>query len=266
MTGRLQGKVAIVTGGASGIGAACCRRFAQEGATVVVTDVQQDLGRSVAAEVQGWFVRQDVTQESEWEELMAAIHARHGRLDVLVNNAGVTCRGSIEDIELGTWNRALSTNTTSVMLGCKHAIGLMKNNPGGPKGSIINLSSTAGFIGMPDSVAYTASKGAVRLLTKSVAVHCAQRYRAIRCNSLHPGAIDTPIHASRLSQVADRAAALARLDAMQPMGRMGTPTEMANCALFLASDEASFVTGAELIADGGWLAEGGVNQLPSTSQ
>ncbi|HJV84511.1 MAG TPA: glucose 1-dehydrogenase [Noviherbaspirillum sp.] len=264
MTGRLQGKVAIVTGGASGIGAACCRRFSEEGAQVVLTDLQEELGQQVAAETGGWFMRQDVTDEVGWESIMAQVRERHGRLDILVNNAGMTSRYSIEDLTLDAWNQAMAVNVTSVMLGCKHAIRMMKTNPGGPSGSIINLASIAAYLGMPDAAAYSASKGAVRLLTKSVAVHCAQQYGKIRCNSIHPGAVDTPIHQSRLSQVADQEAARAGLNRLQPMGRMATATEMANCALFLASDEASFVTGSELLADGGWLAEGGIRNLPQT--
>ncbi|MNR16360.1 Cyclopentanol dehydrogenase [compost metagenome] len=156
----------------------------------------------------------------------------------------------------------LAVNLTSVMLGCKHAIRLMKANPGGACGSIINLSSIAAYLGMPDAAAYTASKGAVRLLSKSVAVHCAQQYGTIRCNSLHPGAIDTPIHSGRLSRARNPQAARDSLNHLQPVGRMGTAAEMANCALFLASDESSFVTGSELVADGGWLAEGGIRNLP----
>lgn len=264
MAGRFQGKVVVVTGGASGIGAACCRRFAGEGAQVVLTDVQEDLGQGLAAEIGAWFMRQNVTEEAGWVSLMAQVLNRYGRLDVLVNNAGVSSRSSIEDMDIDAWNHAMAVNVTSVMLGCKHAIKLMKANPEGPAGAIVNLSSIAAYLGMPDAAAYSASKGAVRLLTKSVAVHCAQHYGKIRCNSLHPGAVDTPIHESRLSQVADRQAALASLDRLQPMGRMGSATEMANCVLFLASDEASFVTGSELLADGGWLAEGGIRNLPKT--
>ena len=264
MTGRLQGKVVIVTGGASGIGAACCRRFAGEGAQVVLTDLQEDLGQRLAAELGGLFIRHDVTQEPGWVSLMAQVLQRYGRLDVLVNNAGVTSRSSIDETELDAWNHAMAVNVTSVMLGCKHAIRLMKANPEGAVGAIVNLSSIAAYLGMPDAAAYSASKGAVRSLTKSVAVHCAQHYGKIRCNSLHPGAVDTPIHESRLSQVVDRQAALASLGRLQPMGRMGSATEMANCVLFLASDDASFVTGCELLADGGWLAEGGIRNLPKT--
>lgn len=265
MTGRLQGKVAIVTGGASGIGAACCRRFAEEGATVVLTDIQDEAGLRIAAEINGWFVHQDVTEESGWESLMEQVGEHYGRLDVLVNNAGITARSSIEELTLETWDRAFAVNVTSAMLGCKHAIRLMKANPGGPSGSIINLASIAAYLGMPDAAAYSASKGAVRLLTKSVAVHCAQQYRKIRCNSIHPGAVDTPIHQARLSRVDDKEAARAGLDRLQPMGRMGTAEEMANCAVFLASDESSFVTGSELLVDGGWLAEGGIRNLPHTA-
>lgn len=265
MAGRLQGKVAIVTGGASGIGAACCRRFAEEGAQIVLTDLQEELGQRVAAEVGGWFMRQDVTLEDGWIALMNQVRERYGRLDILVNNAGITSRSAIEDMELDAWNHAMAVNVTSVMLGCKHAVRLMKANPAGPSGSIINLSSISAYLGMPDAAAYSASKGAVRSLTKSVAVYCAQQYGKIRCNSIHPGAVDTPIHQSRLSQVQDRQTALASLDRLQPMGRMGTATEMANGAVFLASDESSFMTGSELLIDGGWLAEGGIRNLPKTS-
>lgn len=257
MSGRLDSRVALITGGASGIGAACAHALAREGAKVVVTDLQADKGRAVAAEVSGRFVAHDVCDESQWAAAMSETLSAHGRLDVLVNNAGIFIPQTIEQSTLDVWNKVLAVNLTGVMLGCKHGVATMKANPGGPAGSIINVSSIAGFIGLASAVAYTASKGGVRLLTKSVAVHCARDYRAIRCNSLHPGAIDTPMNQAAFDASGDPAGMRARFDAIQPLGRMATAEEMANCALFLASDESSFVTGAELLADGGWLAASG---------
>lgn len=255
MSGRLADKVALVTGGASGIGAATARLFAAEGAKVVVTDVQD--GQAVAAEIGGMFLHHDVTSEDAWIEAVAAAKKAYGRLDVLMNNAGVFAPAPIEECTLEVWNRVLAVNLTGVMLGCKHAIAAMKANPGGPTGSIINVSSITGYIGLASSAAYTASKGGVRLLTKSVAVHCARTYKTIRCNSLHPGTIDTPMNQAAFDASGDPEDMRAFFSGIQPIGRMATPEEMAACALFLASDELSFVTGSELLADGGWLAAAG---------
>lgn len=258
MSGELAGKVALITGGASGIGEACARTFAKEGARVVVTDIQTDKGAAVVAELGGLFISQDVAEESGWTQVVAATLERFGRLDVLVNNAGVVLGQSIETSELDDWNRVIAVNLTGTMLGCKHAIGAMKKNPGGPAGSIINISSITGFIGLPGGVAYTASKGGVRLLSKSVAVHCAREYRTIRCNSLHPGTIDTPIHQGFFDASGDPGAARAAFDRLQPIGRMASAAEVADAALFLASDRSTYVTGSELLVDGGWLAAGGI--------
>lgn len=255
MSGRLTGKVALVTGGASGIGAASARAFAAEGAKVVVSDVQD--GEAVAQEIGGVFIRHDVTREDEWIAVIRQTTGQFGRLDVLMNNAGVFEPAPIEEVTLEVWNRVLAVNLTGVMLGCKHGIAAMKANPGGPVGSIINVSSIAGYIGLASSAAYTASKGGVRLLTKSVAVHCARAYKTIRCNSLHPGTIDTPMNQAAFEASGDPEGMRAFFSTMQPIGRMASAEEMANCALFLASDESSFVTGAELLADGGWLAASG---------
>lgn len=255
MSGRLAGKVALVTGGASGIGAATARLFAAEGAKVVVSDVQD--GAAVAREIGGLFLSQDVTSEDGWIETIGRTTQEFGRLDVLMNNAGVFAPAPIEECTLEVWNRVLAVNLTGTMLGCKHAIAAMKDNPGGPTGSIINVSSIAGYIGLASSAAYTASKGGVRLLTKSVAVHCARTYKTIRCNSLHPGTIDTPMNQAAFDASGDPEGMRAFFSTMQPIGRMASPEEMAACALFLASDESSFVTGSELLADGGWLAASG---------
>lgn len=257
---RLEGHVGIVTGGSSGIGAACVRRLSEEGAHVVLTDValtDEDHGAALS-------LPHDVRDEAQWEQVVAATLERFGRLDFLVNNAGITSTQPIEEVTLEVWENILAINLTGTMLGCKHAVRAMRENPGGARGSIVNISSMAGFVGLAQSAGYNATKGGVRLLTKSVAVRCASEYRAIRCNSLHPGAIDTPIHERRLSSAPDRGAARAAMDALQPVGRMGTSDEMAACVAFLVSDDASFVTGTELVADGGWLADGGTTRLPPT--
>jgi 3(or 17)beta-hydroxysteroid dehydrogenase len=248
--GRLSDKVALITGGASGIGAAAARAFADEGATVIVADVQADLGEAVAREVGGVFKTLDVAHEPDWRRVEAWIAERHDRLDVVFNNAGVVCGQSIEDVDLATWNRVIGINLTGVMLGCQMGIRRMKQNPGGPSGSLINTASTAAYAALPD-VAYSSTKSGVRLLTKSVAVHCARAGYAIRCNSLHPGATDTPILSPALQAAPQLKAAF---DGMSPMGRMGRPDEIAAMAVFLASDEASYVTGAEMLVDGGMMA------------
>ncbi len=254
---RLQGRVAIVTGAASGIGAATAVRLAEEGATVVLTDIQDDRGADLAASVDGLYLHQDVSDETRWDEVIAAVQDRYGRLDVLVNNAGIFAAASIEETTLSLWNRVIGVNLTGVMLGCRAAIRAMKENPGGPRGSIVNVSSITGYIGLASGLAYTTSKGGVRLLTKSVAVHCARQYKDIRCNSLHPGTIDTPLNQAAFEASQNPDAMRAFFNSIQPVGRMAGAEEMAACIAFLASDDASFVTGAELLADGGWLAAGG---------
>jgi 3(or 17)beta-hydroxysteroid dehydrogenase len=247
---RLRDKVAVVTGGASGIGAAAARRFAAEGARVVVADLQDDLGAAVADEIDGLYLHLDVADPLDWSRAAAVIGERFGRLDVLFNNAGIVCGQTIEDIDLATWNRVVGINLTGVMLGCQTGVRLMKTNPGGPRGSLINTASTAAYAALPD-VAYSSTKSAVRLLTKSVAVHCARSGYAIRCNSLHPGATDTPILSPALQAQPQLIEVFRR---MSPLGRMGGAEEIAAAAVFLASDEASYMTGAELLVDGGMMA------------
>lgn len=224
---------------------------------MIITDVQDDRGARVAASIDGLYLHQDVSEEGGWNEVVAAARDSFGRLDVLVNNAGIFAGGSIEDTTLALWNRVIGVNLTGVMLGCRAAIQAMKENPGGPRGSIVNVSSITGYIGLASGLAYTTSKGGVRLLTKSVAVHCARQYKDIRCNSLHPGAIDTPLNQAAFDASPDPAAMRRFFSSIQPVGRMASAQEMAACIAFLASDDASFVTGAELLADGGWLAAGG---------
>lgn len=251
MTDRLKGKTAIVTGGASGIGAAIVKRFADEGAYVLSTDVQTELGKTVAAEAGATFVEQDVANPDDWATVLERAQSETGRLDILVNNAGIVIGQSIEDVDLDSWHRLLGINLTGVMLGCQSAIRAMKSNPQGAAGSIINIASTSAFAALPGDVTYTASKSGVRMLTKSVAVHCAQSGLDIRCNNIVPGATHTAIideAAKVVPGMIDMAAA------MSPMNKIGQGADIAGAAVYLASDDATFVTGSDLLVDGGMLA------------
>lgn len=250
--GRLQDKVAFISGGASGLGKAIVERFAAEGATVLFGDINVAGGEAVAASTGAVFVRQDVSQESDWIAAMRLVEEHHGRLDTLVNNAGILGTGALEQIDVAAWNRLFAINVTGVMMGCKHGSLLMQRNPGGASGSIINMSSSAGLLATASDCGYSATKGAVRLMTKSLAINFARRGLAIRCNSIHPGAIDTPLFDPFKTGTQEQTdALLSALSAMTPMQRMGQPKEIAAMALFLASDESSFSTGSEFVADGG---------------
>lgn len=251
MSGQLKGKVAIVTGGASGIGAATVARFVQEGAKVLSTDVQEEQGQSVADEVGALFMVQDVSDIQAWDRVMAKVQSEYGRLDILVNNAGIVSGKNIEDVDLESWHHLLGINLTGVMLGCQKAIAAMKKNPGGSSGSIINIASTSAFAALPGDVTYTASKSAVRMLSKSVAVHCAQSGLNIRCNNLVPGATHTAIIDTAAEAVPGMVAIAA---AMSPMNRIGQGSDLAGAAVYLAGDDSSFVTGSDLLVDGGMLA------------
>lgn len=245
----------MITGGASGIGAATARRFRQEGAEVVIADVQRDLGDRVAAETGSIFQLHDVALEAHWQNLMATVERRYGRLDIMFNNAGVICGGrNIANMDMATWNRVIGINQTGVMLGCQYAIALMRKNPGTWSGSIINTASSTSYAGLPEDLVYCTTKSAVRILTKSVAIWCARNKLQIRCNSIHPGAIKTAIMDELIASVPDPAALLEAVNNMSPFGRMGTPEEVAALVAFLASDEASFITGSEYLIDGGALA------------
>ena len=253
---RLEGKVAIVTGAASGMGAATARRFAREGAKVVITDLKEAEGAILSDQInnaggEAVFVRHDVAQEADWKAVTATALRRFGRLDVLVNNAGVALAGGVAETSLEQWRWLMSINLDGVFLGVKYAVEAMK--VGG--GSIINLSSIEGLIGDPNLAAYNASKGGVRLLTKSAALDCARRGYRIRVNSIHPGYIWTPMVEEFLNGFQDGKERRAALDALHPIGHMGDPEDIANGILYLASDESKFMTGSELVIDGGYTAQ-----------
>lgn len=248
MTGRIAGKVALVTGAASGLGEAIVRRYAAEGAAVVLADIDAVTGEALAAELGGSFIPLDVTQEAQWIAAFVAIEARHGRLDVLVNCAGITTYGSVEEVTLDAFRHELDVDLIGPFLGCKHAVPLMKASGGG---SVINISSMASIRAEHYLVAYNAAKAGVTHMTKSVALHYAKSGTGIRCNSVHPGVIHTPILDKVLAQAEDPEALYAEWLALHPIGRIGRPAEVAALCLYLASDESAFATGAEFVLDGG---------------
>ncbi len=261
MGGRVEGKVACVTGAASGIGRATATLLAAEGATVVATDMQEEKGRAVAEEIErsggkACFIQHDVTDEDQWRTVIGEIEARFGRLDILVNNAGVGYSGPVTEMSLETWRRQMAVNVDGVFLGVKHGLPLMRRHR--PGGSIINVSSIAGIKASANVAGYAASKGAVRLFTKSVALECAAEGDGIRVNSLHPGIVETAIWDTMLHTTEDgsngrpRGATLdAAVAGTIPFGYKGTPEDMAAGILWLASDESKYVTGTELVIDGG---------------
>ncbi len=263
MAGRVAGKVALVTGGASGIGRACAERLAEEGAVIVVTDLQDAKGAEVveaikAAGGKAEYHHHDVTSEAAWIEVASKIKAAHGRLDILVNNAGIGISASVLDMSLADFQRQVAINVDGVFLGTKHSIPVMRLS--GDGGSIINMSSVAGLKGSAILAGYCATKGAVRLFTKSVALECAQAKDGIRVNSVHPGIIETPIWDDIIGtgEPGDNARPPRpqTLDAMTteavPLGKKGWPIDIANGVLWLASNESAYVTGAELVIDGGF--------------
>jgi 3(or 17)beta-hydroxysteroid dehydrogenase len=245
---ELSGQVAIVTGGASGIGAASATLLQAAGATVIVADIEE------AKDGPGRFIKHDVASEDSWQALLAGVLKREGRLDILVNNAGISGgSGTIETTTVENWRRVEAVNSEGVFLGCKYAVEGMKKTGASKsqsKGSIVNVSSVAALIGSAGPTAYTASKGAVRLLSKSVAAYCAEKKYGIRCNSVHPGGVDTPIF-NPLWQRVGHEQGKAFLDAGHPIGRMAEPQELGELVLWLASERSAFVTGAEFVADGG---------------
>jgi NAD(P)-dependent dehydrogenase (short-subunit alcohol dehydrogenase family) len=257
--GRLEKKIALVTGAARGIGEATSEAFVREGASVVLSDIRNSLGREVADRLgpQAVYEHLDVRDETHWIATIDRILERHRRLDVLVNNAAITGLDEglgVHDPEQATleaWVAVHRTNLDGVFLGCKHAIRAMRATR---SGSIINVSSRSGLIGIPGAAAYASSKAAVRNHTKTVALYCAQEGLEIRCNSVHPGAVLTPMWDAYLGEGPDREARMLAVARENPLRRWGTPSEVAETVVFLASDEAPYMTGSEINIDGGLLA------------
>lgn len=264
----LKDKIAIVTGAAQGIGRAIVKAFQTEGAQVVVTDIQDDLGRTVAADLGGGcsYARLDVRMESDWERVVAESLGEHGRIDIVVNNAGIT--GFDEGFEpqdpehatLKKWRAVHETNLDGLFLGCKHGIRAMRKTG---EGSIINIGSRSGIVGIPAASAYASSKGAVRNHTKSVALYCAEQGWRIRCNVIQPAAILTPMWESMVGRGPDREVRMKEFVKDTPLARFGTVEEVASLAVYLGSEASAYMTGAELNLDGGILA--GSAAVPKSS-
>ena len=250
---KIPNKSALVTGGARGIGEAIARCFAREGAAVVIADIDVENGARIASEIGGSFFKLDVASECDWASLAAA----HPTIDIVVNNAGITGFEASpgphdpEHASLAEWHRVHAVNLDGCFLGCRYAIGAMKAKG---TGSIINMSSRSGLVGIPGAAAYASSKAAIRNHTKSVALYCAQQGWRIRCNSIHPAAILTPMWEALIGEGPDREARKAAMVADTPMKRFGSVEEVAALALLLASDDAAYMTGSELHLDGGLLA------------
>ena len=244
---RVKGKVAIVTGAASGMGRADAVLLAQQGAQVVLTDLNEKDGMAAAKSIgeNAMFIRHDVTDEDNWKLVVERTVEHFGRLDILVNNAGLMTMGSVVDTDLESFRLTNAVNSEGVFLGCKHAIPAMEASGGG--GSIINMSSVAALHGMSFIIAYSASKGAVAALTKSVALYCREQANGIRCNSIHPDGVKTPMVAKVMS--GRDTATQEEIDAIAAAVPMCEPTDIANLVLYLASDESGFVNGAEMVID-----------------
>jgi len=259
---RLEGKIALITGAAQGIGEETARVLAREGATVILSDIQDEKGEHIAKKIgsDSLYFHLDVSSEQQWSQVIKTILRKFSKLDILVNNAGITgfLEGfGLQDPEhatLESWRAVHAVNTDGVFLGCKYAIGVMKNNPGS---SIINISSRSGLVGIPGAAAYASSKAGVRNHTKSVALYCSAQGYPIRCNSIHPAAILTPMWEPMLGNGLEREKNMAAIAKDIPMQKMGTPDDVANAVLFLASDESKYITGIELTIDGGLLAGAG---------
>lgn len=257
--GRVQQKVALVTGAAQGIGKETATVLAREGAIVIVSDINDSLGQTVCKEIGGSciYLHLDVSHEDDWKQAISVITERFGKLNILVNNAGITGfqegfgSQDPENASLDSWRKVHAVNSDGTFLGCKYAIQAMKLSDGG---SIINISSRSGLVGIPGASAYAASKAAVRNHTKTVALYCCQQGYRIRCNSIHPAAILTPMWEPMLGKGPDREARMTEIAKDIPMQKMGTAEDVANAVLFFASDESKYITGIELTVDGGILA------------
>ena len=247
--GRADGKVAIVTGAASGLGAADARLLAAEGASVVMTDINAAAGEELAQELGAWFVEQDVSEEEGWKRLVAETVERYGGLDVLVNNAGIAVIADIEKTTPEIWRRTLAVHLDGTFFGCHYGLPAMASSGGG---SIINMSSTAALVGIAPYLAYSAAKGGIRSMTKAIAAYCRSRRNGVRCNSVHPGSIDTPMVHAALAGLGGPSPDGPRFPekVRQDMG-IGEPSDVAQLVLFLASDESKHITGAEMVIDNG---------------
>lgn len=267
---RLKGKIVLITGAARGIGQAVAELFAEEGAVVVLSDINDELGQATASTMGGnsEYQHLDVAKSEDWDALSQYIKTNYGKLDVLVNNAGIT--GFLETtgphdpehLDLESWQKVHHVNLDGVALGCKAAIALMK---GTDAGSIVNISSRSGIVGIPGAAAYASSKAAVRNHTKTVALYCAEKGYAIRCNSIHPGAILTPMWDAMLGEGDAKEQAIKEIAKDIPLNAMGEAKDVAYAALFLASEESKYVTGIELNVDGGILAGSAARPSPSTT-
>jgi len=248
---RVEGKVVLITGAASGVGKADALLLAAEGARVVLADLNREGGQALADEIgtQALFVDLDVAEETHWQRAIAATLAHFGRLDVLVNNAAICPLGTIEQASLEQWRAVMRVNADGYFLGCKYAVAAMKDSGGG---SIINMSSVAALGGLPPMCAYSGSKGAVTALTRSVAVHCKQQGYRIRCNSIHPDGIWTPMTQALVPDLDPAALGIGD----NPMARMCMPEDVASLVLFLASDDSRFINGAELRIDNAQMISG----------
>lgn len=265
---RLKGRVALVTGGLRGIGLACVERFLAEGAEVVLADLDapdSDLATETLARLgqAASYVRANVTSEDDWAGALKAIEERHGKLHILVNNAGIDLTGPVAGTSLEAWRRIMGINVDGVFLGVRTFVPLLEKSGADVKGgaSIINVSSIMGLVGMSEVSGYNASKGAVRLFTKSIALEFAEKKMPIRANSLHPGFVVTPLLKEGFQRWVDSGAAndaqvlVDMVSAKTPIGRLAEPSELASAAFFLASSDSSYMTGAELVIDGGWTAQ-----------
>jgi len=249
---RVAGKVALVTGGAQGLGQAIAELLGREGAQVVISDIQEERGAAVAEGIgSASFLPHDVAVEADWERVIAEVVSARGGLHILVNNAGIALQKNVVDTTLEEWRQLQSINLDGVFLGVKHGIPALAGSGGG---SIVNLSSMEGIIAHPEMAAYNASKGGVRLLTKSAALYCGRERNGVRVNSVHPAFAWGPLLEEYLDAQPDRDKALAELQDAHPIGYLGDPEDVAYGVLYLASDESKWVTGTELVLDGGWTA------------
>lgn len=255
---RLQGKVALITGAASGFGRAAAALFVTEGATVILTDRSDGTAVAAALGPKARFLPLDVTREEQWQSVIADVASKEGRLDVLVNNAGIGLHRNVTEMTLAEWRLVQAVNSDGVFLGCKHAIPLMRQSasdkPGGG-GSIVNVASVAGKVGAPQMSAYCASKGAVTLFTKALAMEAAYGRWNIRVNSVHPAYVETALVQSHINGSREPEKTRRFLESLHPIGHMGAVEDVAQAILYLASDESKFTTGSELLVDGGLTAQ-----------